>query len=57
MGLTSKSFCGKLIELGTSYKTLVGKTLHVVKDIDKDGKNEYKIQEWNTLDNERLFKK
>lgn len=56
-GGTSKSLYGKLIELFQKNRTAVNYTIHIAKDIDKDGKPQYKVLEWNALDNERVFKK
>ena len=56
-GVTSKSLYGKLVELFQANKKATGYSIHVVKDIGSDGKPEFKILEWQALDNQRLFKK
>ena len=56
-GVTNKSLYGKLVELFQVNKKATGYTIHVVRDIGSDQKPEYKVLEWQTLDNQRLFKK
>jgi hypothetical protein len=56
-GTTTKSLYGKLVELFQANKKAVGYTIHIVRDIGSDQKPEYKLLEWQSLDNARLFKK